>query len=62
MLIRKISILVEVELCRILKKKLTKEIPSEIDLVGRVRVMQPDVNPHKISRIISCIIVYVTFS
>ena len=29
-------------------------VPSEMDLIGLLRVMQSDVNPHKTCRIVGC--------
>ena len=34
---------------------------SGMNLIGLLRVMQPDVNPHKAGRIVGRIIVYVMF-
>lgn len=41
---------------------MAQQILSEIDLIGRFRVMQSDVNPRKTDRIIDYIIIYVIFS
>ena len=32
-------------------------VPSGMDLIGRLRMMQSDVNPHKTCRIVGCRIV-----
>ena len=40
---------------------LLQGVPSGMDLIGLLRVMQSDVNPHKTGRIVGCNIVYVMF-
>ena len=53
------------ELCRKLEKMLTTDlsmaqgVPSIMDLVGLLRVMQSGVNPHKTGRIVGYNIVYI---
>uniref|UniRef100_A0A0D3D5Q6 Uncharacterized protein n=1 Tax=Brassica oleracea var. oleracea TaxID=109376 RepID=A0A0D3D5Q6_BRAOL len=36
-------------------------VPSGMDLIGLLRMMQSGVNPHKTGRIVGCNIVYVMF-
>ena len=63
-----VSIPGECELCRKngennYKKifSIAQRVPTGMDLIGRLRVMQSDVNPHKAGKIVGCNIVYVIF-
>ena len=40
---------------------MSQEVPSGMDLIGLLRVMQSGVNPHQAGRIVGCNIVYVIF-
>ncbi|KAG2292918.1 hypothetical protein Bca52824_039587 [Brassica carinata] len=39
---------------------IAQRVPTGMDLIGRLRVMQSDVNPHKAGKIVGCNIVYVS--